>query len=110
MYVILFPIISIPIKQVLPEFGVCPFLRATGHPCPLCGGTRYIANLPQNINNLQYLLHPFGAMVIFIFFEFIFRISNLITKKNSLKLIKFDLIIHIIVTILFFMYEILFFL
>lgn len=108
-YVILFPIVSIPIKSIFPQFEICPFLRLTGRNCPLCGGTRFIENIPQNLNNFMYFISPFGFMILFIIFEFFFRIYNLIKKKDSLKLIKIDLCLHIIVTILFFMYEILFF-
>ena len=108
-YVILFPIISMPMLYVFPDLAICPFLRMTGRPCPLCGGTRYIVGIPQNLTNIKYFLHPFSAMIAFIIFEFIFRIYNLIKKKNSLKLVKIDIIIHIIAIILFFTYEILFF-
>ena len=108
-YVILFPIIILPMKNLVPQFGECAFLKMTGHPCPLCGGTRYIANLPNNFTNIEYLIHPFGAMISFIIFEFFFRIYNLVKCKNSLKLIKIDIIIHVIAIILFYIYEILFF-
>jgi len=109
IYVILFPIIAIPIKLAFPQFGQCTYLRVTGKPCPLCGGTRYIQNLPQIFKNPSYLLHPFGVIVLFIIFEIIFRINNLIKKKNDIKLIKINIIIHIIATTIFFMYEIFYF-
>lgn len=109
MYVILFPIISIPIKQIFPQFGQCTYLRVTGEPCPLCGGTRYIQNIPQVFKSPSYLLHPFGAIVLFVIFEIIFRIYNLIKNKNNMKLIKLDIVIHIIATIMFFLYEITYF-
>ena len=73
MYVILFPIISIPIKNIFPEFGECTYLRVTGEPCPLCGGTRYIQNLSQVFQDITYLFHPFGVIVMFVIFEFIFN-------------------------------------
>lgn len=110
MYVILFPIISIPIKNIFPEFGQCTYLRITGEPCPLCGGTRYIQNLPQVFQDITYLFHPFGVIVLFVIFEFVFRIYNLIKKKNDFKLIKIDIVIHIIAIALFFTYEITYFL
>lgn len=109
MYVILFPIISIPIKNIFPEFGECTYLRVTGEPCPLCGGTRYIQNLPHIFQDITYLFHPFGVIVMFVMFEFIFRIYNLIKKKNDFKLIKIDIIIHIIAVAMFFIYEITYF-
>lgn len=109
MYVILFPIISIPIKNIFPEFGQCTYLRITGEPCPLCGGTRYIQNLPQVFKDITYLFHPFGVIVMFVMFEFIFRIYNLVKKKNEMKLIKIDIVIHIVAVTMFFIYEITYF-
>ena len=109
VYVILFPLINKLIQQAIPQFGICPYLAMTGKPCPLCGGTRYIAGLPQAIFNPSYLIHPFGAMIITIFLELIFRIIVLIKKYNNIKLVKIDFIIHIIIFILFLTYIILFF-
>ena len=109
IYVILFPIISIPIKNAFPQFGKCTYLRITGNPCPLCGGTRYIQNLPQVFKNPSYLLHPFGAIVLFVVFEFVFRIYNLMKKNTNIKLIKIDILIHIIAILMFFTYEIMYF-
>ena len=109
VYVILFPLFTKMVQMVVPKFGVCPYLAITGNPCPLCGGTRYIENLPQVFINPSYLLHPFGAMMITIFSELIFRIIVLVKKYNNIKLVKCDFVVHIIITILFFGYEILFF-
>lgn len=110
IYVVLFPILSIPIKQVFPSFGQCPYLRTTGKPCPLCGGTRYIENLPTMFQDITYLFHPFGVIMIGIFCESIFRIYNLITrKKEKLKrYITLDLQIHLIAWACFILYEIVF--
>ena len=109
IYVILFPIIEIPIKHFIPNFNQCPYLKITGKPCPLCGGTRYIKHLPEQvIRNPKYLVHPFGAIVLFTIFEIIFRIYNLVKKKDSLELIKLDVNIHLIAAIAFFSYEIIF--
>ncbi len=117
IYVIFFPIISIPIKKIIPSFGNCAYLAITGKPCPLCGGTRYIQNLNQVFHNWRYLLHPFGIIVLFIFFEIIFRLIILHIyikrkKQNCLelnkKLIIIDIIIHFIVFIIFTIYEIAF--
>ena len=81
----------------------------TGKPCPLCGGTRYIAGLPQTITDPSYLIHPFGVMIITVFLELIFRIIVLIKKYNNIKLVKIDFIIHIIILIIFLIYVISFF-
>ena len=111
IYVILFPLIEIPIKQVFPHFNECYYLKTTGKPCPLCGGTRYIKNLPTVFTDITYFWHPFGVMVIIVFLEGIFRIYNIITRKKekSLRFIKIDILIHIFLVICFAIYEITFF-
>ena len=110
IYVILFPLISTPMGKIIPHFNECPYLRMTGRPCPLCGGTRYIQNLPQMFNDITYLFHPFGIIMIVIFIDFLFRIYNLITiKKEKIeKFIKRDIYIHLILLLCFFIYEITF--
>ena len=110
IYIILFPIITIPIKNVFPTFGECTYLRVTGKPCPLCGGTRYIQNLPQAFTDITYLFHPFGVIMTFVLGEAIFRIYNLITKnkEKSEKYIEVDLNVHFIAFICFTIYEIVF--
>lgn len=110
VYIILFPIIAIPIKSIFPNFNECTYLRVTGKPCPLCGGTRYIQNLPKVFENITYLFHPFGVIIIFILFEIIFRTYNILTRKNkkSEKYIRIDIFIHFIAFIAFSMYEIIY--
>ena len=110
VYIILFPLISKLLENINPNITRCYYLTMTGKPCPLCGGTRYIANLPSQIMiNPKYLLQPFGAMILFVIFELLFRIYLLIKKRNDIKIIKIDIIIHIVTAILFFAYEIIFF-
>ena len=110
IYIILFPIIAIPIKAIFPQFNECTYLRITGKPCPLCGGTRYIQNLPKVFTDITYLFHPFGIIMIFIFLESIFRIYNIITRKRERteKYIKIDILLHLIALISFSIYEIAF--
>lgn len=110
IYIILFPIIANPIKMIFPQFNECTYLKATGELCPLCGGTRYIQNLPKVFTDITYLFHPFGIIMIFIFIEGIFRIYNIITRKKERKekYIKADIIIHLLVLTCFSLYEIIF--
>ena len=110
IYVILFPIISIPMGQILPHFNECPYLRITGKPCPLCGGTRYIQGLPKIFTDITYLYHPFGVIIIVIFCEFLFRVYNIITRKKEkgMKWVEKDLIVHLILLICLNLYEIIF--
>ena len=81
IYIILFPIIQIPIKAIFPRFNECTYLRTTGKPCPLCGGPRYIQNLPKVFDDITYLFSPFGIIMICIFLEIIYRIYNLTKRK-----------------------------
>ena len=110
IYIILFPIIQIPIKTIFPRFNECTYLRTTGKPCPLCGGTRYIQNLPTVFDDITYLFSPFGIIMICIFLEIIYRIYNLTKRKkeNTEKYIKIDITIHLIELIALALYEIIF--
>lgn len=110
IYIILFPIIAIPIKTIFPEFNECTYLRITGNPCPLCGGTRYIQNLPKVFSDITYLFHPFGIIIIFIIVDGIFRIYNIIIRKKEKteKQIEIDILVHLLAIICFFIYEIIF--
>ena len=111
IYIVLFPLISIPIKNVFPQFGECTYLRVTGEPCPLCGGTRYIQNLPSRITDIEYLLQPFGIIIFFIFVEIIFRIINILRikkEKTNDKLVKIDVTAHLLLLIALSLYEIIF--
>lgn len=49
-------------------WGFCPFLRATGHPCPFCGGLRAVNDVLHadllgavHSNALALLLVPFAG-------------------------------------------------
>lgn len=113
IYVIFFPILSFYISQFFPVFGKCAYLTLTNKPCPLCGGTRYFANIFQVFQNPSYLSQPFGIIAVAIVFEMVFRIVILIQinkyKVVSKKVIKIDVVIHIIEVIVFIVYEIIFF-
>lgn len=111
IYVIFFPIISNIINKYIPSFGKCAYLTMTGKPCPLCGGTRYIAGIGNVFNDPSYLLNPFGIIIICVIIEIIFRIINLIYLKRGNKLKKIvicDTIIHIILFIAYISYEVIF--
>ena len=110
IYIILCPIQQIPIKAIFPRFNECTYLRTTGKPCPLCGGTRYIQNLPKVFDDITYLFNPFGVIMICIFLEIIYRIYNLTTRKKEKteKYIKIDITIHLIELIALALYEIIF--
>jgi len=111
VYVVLFPIISKCLTAFIPTLALCPYLVMTGKPCPLCGGTRYIANLGRALQDPSYLCHPFGIIILFVFFEIIFRIVCFIRIKKKKPLeatILFDLVIHIIAFASFLSYEIVF--
>ena len=108
IYVILFPITSIPINIIFPQLSVCPYLRLTGRPCPLCGGTRYIANFTKVFTDITYLFRPFGVIMLVLICEAVFRIYNIITtkKEKGMKFIKRDISIHLLLLNIFNIYEI----
>lgn len=110
IYIILFPLIAAVMEKINPNITKCTYLMITEKPCPLCGGTRYIRELYHNIFNIKYYIHPFGFMMLFFFFELIFRIYNLVTKnkQKSTKYINIDIIIHLTAIDIFFIYEFLF--
>lgn len=110
IYVILFPIIAIPIKTIFPTFNECTYLKVTGKPCPLCGGTRYIQNLPKAFTDITYLFHPFGIIMLFLLFEIIYRMYQILTRKKEKteKQIKIDFCIHLFALLCFSLYELLF--
>lgn len=110
IYVILFPYVAIILEKIDPRLVQCPYLRATGRPCPLCGGTRYIAGLSTVFKDITYLFNPFGIIVIVIFLETIFRIYNIVSikKEKNYKYVKIDLYISIFLFLCFTLYEIVF--
>ncbi len=111
-YIAFYPLISSLIQKVIPQFGKCTYLATTGKPCPLCGGTRYFANIFEAFQHIDYLWHPFGFMAIILFLEFIFRIKNIIDlkrEKDCTRTIKIDTVTSTLIVIAFFTYEILFF-
>ena len=111
IYVIFFPIFAKLMSHISLILTTCVYKKVTGKDCPLCGGTRYIANIKQVFEDPSYILCPFGYMILFVIFEFLFRIFLIIKiKRNNIKDLKriiiFDIVIHVIVFILFFIYEI----
>ena len=111
IYVIFFPIISLGIEQINPNFTKCVYLQITGKECPLCGGTRYIKGLGNVFQDITYLFNFFGAVIGVLVFNIIFRITNLLkikNKKNIDNIIIFDFIFHFIMFIMYIVYEIVF--
>jgi hypothetical protein len=51
------------LKAVHATFPPCPFLLLTGHPCPLCGGTRSFAYLWQGDVADAMRLYPLGPVL-----------------------------------------------
>lgn len=111
-YIVAWPLFGKILGMISPYFTKCIYKEITGNPCPLCGGTRYIANLKNVIKDPSILLQPFGLIMIFVFVNLIFRIwcIRYIKKdgKNIKKIMICDLIILLLVAIIFFTYEILF--
>ncbi len=112
IYIISYPIVSKIIGMFFPFLNKCIYKELTKKPCPLCGGTRYIANLKNIFSDPSILLHPFGIIMLFVFFNLLFRIWCIyyIKKdgKNIKNIIVADFILLLTVIIIFFTYEILF--
>lgn len=112
IYIVFFPLISKLLNLISPNLTKCPYLEITGKPCPLCGGTRYIAGLYNVFTDITYLFSFFGAIIVFVFFEIIFRIMVIInlnkTKKVKRGIVIFDIVIHILAFVLFLLYEIIY--
>lgn len=111
LYIVFFPFFAKILNGISPNLTKCVYRSITGKPCPLCGGTRFIAGIKENLTNISYFNSFFGYMIVFIFFEIIFRIFCIIytsISKDIKKLIIFDAIIHLIFFVLFITYEVLF--
>lgn len=106
IYVLIFPIILSILEKNIEGITKCPYLALTGKPCPLCGGTRFIKNIGNSINDLSYFLNFFGVIVIIVILEIIFRIINIIKNEHKDIIIKIDVFVHIIMFILYTIYEI----
>ena len=100
IYVIFFPIFAKLMSHISPILTTCVYKKVTGKDCPLCGGTRYIANIKQVFEDPSYILCPFGYMILFLIIKI--KRNNI---KNLKRIIIFDIVIHVIVFILFFIYE-----
>ena len=111
LYIVFFPFFAKILNGISPNFTKCVYRSITGKPCPLCGGTRFIAGIKENLINISYFNSFFGYMIIFIFFEIIFRIFCIIytsISKDIKKLVVLDILIHLLCFILFITYEVLF--
>lgn len=111
LYIVFFPFFAKMLNSISPNLTKCVYRSITGKPCPLCGGTRFIAGIKENLTNISYFNSFFGYMIIFIFFEIIFRIFCIIyisISKDIKKLIVFDIVMHLLCFVLFITYEVLF--
>lgn len=104
IYAIFFPIISELMEKILPTLTKCPYLSLTGKPCPLCGGTRFIKNIPNEIKNISYFFNFFGFIFILLILEIVFRIVNIIRKNWSDKIVKIDIMLHTFLAIIYIVY------
>lgn len=106
IFILLLPEVLSILEKISPVLTKCPYLVLTGKPCPLCGGTRFIKNIKNSFNNLSYFLNFFGIIIAIIIFEIIFRITNILKKQYSNKLIKIDIVFHILIFIVYIIYGI----
>ena len=111
IYIIFFPFFAQLLENIFPALLQCPYKEITGKPCPLCGGTRYIANIGTIFHDITYLFNFFGIFMICVFIEIISRIYIIIRikrKKNIDTILKIDIIWHILLIVAFASYEIIY--
>lgn len=108
IFILLLPEVLRILERISPVLTKCPYLALTGKPCPLCGGTRFIKNIKNSFNDLSYFCNFFGIIIIIILFEMIFRIINILKTKYSSKLVKIDIVFHILIFIAYIIYGICF--
>ena len=108
IFILILPEVLSILEKISPALVRCPYLELTDKPCPLCGGTRFIKNIKNSLNDISYFLNFFGIIIITVFLEIIFRIINILKKDYSNKLIKVDMFLHILIFIEYLTYEICF--
>lgn len=106
IFMFLLPEVMNILEKISPVITKCPYLTLTGKPCPLCGGTRFIRNMKNSVNDLSYFFNFFGVIVIIVILEIIFRIINILKNEHKDIIIKIDIFVHIIIFILYTIYEI----
>lgn len=113
IYVIFFPLFANVLSWISPALVRCPYLRVTGNPCPLCGGTRFLANWREIFHDPTYLFQPFGYMILYVLGSLIFRIIVLryASKKGEIPrwVILLDIVVNAIAAMLYIVYVVTFF-
>jgi hypothetical protein len=75
-------IVGVVREYIDPQFDIiCPFLAATGVPCPFCGLTRSLLSLAQGELLRSFSYHPlgpviWGGMALFVFSSFVLLIFH----------------------------------
>lgn len=98
IYVMLLPLISIPMNWLCPQLWTCSYLRITGNPCPFCGLTRDFSACFTG-NETRY--NPCGDIYLLVIISLLlFRIVAIIAipylSECKLKLFGIsDLVLHI---------------
>lgn len=113
--VILLPILTSLIGVIIPGAGECLTYKYFGRHCPLCGFTRDVKNIISG-NLFAYKLNLISTpAVILSILEVVARISMLVKREKlndnnfRVKVIKVDVIYHIIMAITFIIYGIMFY-
>jgi hypothetical protein len=103
------------IGEIIPGAGECLTYKYLGTRCPLCGFTRDVKNIISG-NLFAYKLNLISTpAVILSILEVVARISMLVKReklndnKFRVKVIKVDVIYHIIMAITFIIYGIMFY-
>lgn len=109
------PFISRVVNHIFPITYGCLSYRFLGKTCPLCGFTRDIRNIISgNIFAAKLNLLSIPAVLLGIF-EIFFRIKILLSREKLMKksirskIIKFDVIYHLLICFSFITYGVLFY-
>ena len=113
--VVLLPIVMGAISKVIPGAGECLSYKYFRESCPLCGFTRDVENIISgNLFAYKFNLISTPAVILSIL-EVVARVTMVITRerleddKLRAKVIKVDIIYHIIMAMAFIIYGIMFY-
>ncbi|WP_346940593.1 hypothetical protein [uncultured Clostridium sp.] len=112
---IFLPFISRFVNKVFPITYGCLSYRILGETCPLCGFTRDIKNIiignifAPKLNLLSVPAFLLGIFEIFFRMKILLLKKRLINNKFRNKIIKFDVIYHVLMCFSFIIYGVLFY-
>ncbi|MHC4394880.1 MAG: DUF2752 domain-containing protein [Planctomycetota bacterium] len=109
LYLVALPFLSPLLEKCFPSvWGVCPYLKLSGKPCPLCGGTRAVGALLCGNFHRAVSLNPLSILAVpLILSEAIFRallLCSHISPRSCPLLVRTDILTHVLLTGIFICY------